>query len=182
MRTRRHFFTIGHGNRSDAAFTELVVQHGIDTLVDVRSYPGSRRNPQFNRTSMAGWLARANVEYLWFGSELGGRRKPLPDSRNCGLGEDGLRGFADYMATARFSVAIDDLLALEPDRRIALMCAEGDPGTCHRRFIADHLLTLGVDVTHILSATTVAAHVLHERARVAGGRLVYDQGVQTQMF
>jgi uncharacterized protein (DUF488 family) len=153
---RRAIRTVGHGTLTEAAFLAVLERGGVDTVADVRRHPGSRRHPQFGRDAMAAWLAGAGVAYEWF-PDLGGRRRPAPDSPNGGLRNEQFRGYADHMATPEFAGAVDRLLALPGTP--AVMCAETLWWRCHRRLLADHLvLVRGVDVLHLLPDADPAPH------------------------
>src|SRR5437868_4029996 len=140
-------FTIGHSTRSLDEHLQLLRRHGIERLVDIRRYPGSRRYPHFSRDALALSLPAAGIEYIHM-PELGGRRKPLPDSPNLGLRNEQFRAYADYMATPEFHAAIDALLASE--KVTVYMCAEAVPWRCHRNLVSDELVRRGVEVLHIL--------------------------------
>jgi len=158
-------FTIGHSTRSLEEFLDLLREHGIGLLADVRRYPGSRRYPHFSRES----LERA-TNYLHM-PELGGRRQPLPDSPNSGWRNDQFRAYADHMATAEFRAAVDALLA-RPERAV-VMCAEAVPWRCHRNLLADELVRRGVVVTHILAPGKTQRHVMNPMAVEEGDHLIY---------
>lgn len=166
-------YTIGHSNQPQAALLGALHEHGIEALVDVRFYPMSRRNPQFNREPLAAALAEIGIEYR-HAIALGGRRTPRDDSTNTALRNDGFRGFADHMAAPEFLQAFDDLLALGNERRVAIMCAESVPWQCHRSLISDTLTARGIDVQHIVGGQLRAQpHVLTAVARIEGGRVSY---------
>ena len=151
----------------------MLQAHGVATLVDVRSVPRSRHNPQFNREAMPGPLAAAGIAYLHMPA-LGGLRHPRPDSPNTGWRNLSFRGYADYMLTPAFAAALEELIALDGGRgRTAAMCAEAVPWRCHRSLIADALTVRGVGVEHILSETVRKPHALTPFARVEGDRLTY---------
>lgn len=145
-------------------------------IVDVRSFPGSRRNPQFGREEMERWLPREGVAYSWI-RELGGRRKPVSDSKHIALRDPAFRAYADHSATAGFLTGVDTLVALAEAEAAAVMCSESLWWRCHRRLLADHLVLLrGVDVVHLLHDGRLTPHVPTEGVRVAEGSLVYDIG------
>ena len=146
--------------------------HGVERLVDVRAAPGSRRMPHFARASLEVTLPERGIEYAHM-PELGGLRKPRPDSVNGGWRNDSFRGFADYMQAADFSLAIDRLTELARSKRTAIMCAEAVPWRCHRSLIADALTVQGVDVRHITGKGGPAAHRLTPFAFVVDGRITY---------
>jgi uncharacterized protein (DUF488 family) len=169
--------TVGHGTLAAEAFVALVAGAGVERVVDVRSYPGSRRNPQFGREAMAAWLPEAGVAYDW-APDLGGRRKVVPGSPNVALRHEGFRAYADHMATPAFAAALDRLLAEVADpagARTAVMCAESVWWRCHRRLLADAAVLLRqVPVLHLVHDGRLAPHAPTPAARVDGDRLVYD--------
>ena len=168
----RTVLTIGHSNRALEEFIELLQVHGVDCVVDVRTVPRSRRNPQFNRDSLPGSLAECGVRYLHL-PDLGGLRRPRPDSPNGGWENESFRGFADYMLTPEFEAGLERVLELRLQGRPALMCAEAVPWRCHRSLIADALTARGVPVEHIVGRGRRRAHRLTPFARLVDGRLVY---------
>ena len=164
-------YTIGHSVVPQAAVTGALVENSIEVLCDVRSYPQSRRNPQFNRQALESALSECGIEYRHFKS-LGGRRKASPDSRNAGLRDPGFRGYADYMATDAFEAGLSELLRLAEDRRVAIMCAEALPWKCHRSMIADVLVARGIEVQHIMGGS-LRTHTMSPAARAEAGRVSY---------
>ncbi len=169
-------FTIGHSTRTLAAFVDLLRAHGVTRLVDVRSIPRSRHNPQYNQETLPGSLQAAGIAYTHLPG-LGGLRHARRDSPNEGWENASFRGFADYMQTPQFEEALDQLLAMAHGERIAVMCAEAVPWRCHRSLIADALLIRDVAVEHILSGTRSQSHRLTPWARVEGIRLTYPPPV-----
>ena len=175
--------TVGHSTRPIEDFLELLRAHGVDELADVRTAPGSRRNPQFNKAALAAALAGAGVGYRHLG-ELGGLRRPRPDSANGGWRNAGFRGYADYMQTPEFAAALQALIDLAAGARIAVMCAEAVPWRCHRSLIADALAVRGIAVEHILGPERRPPHALTPWARVESGHLTYpapDDAPQPQL-
>ena len=166
-------YTLGHSTLDGDAFVQLLEAHAIGAVADVRRFPGSRRHPQFVRETLAARLEDAGVAYEWLPA-LGGRRRPRPNSPNVGWKVEGFRGYADHMETDEFLVGLGRLLALAGSHRTAIMCAEAVPWRCHRRLIADALVTRDVTVRHVTSATAAADHALTPFARLDGARLVYD--------
>ena len=165
-------WTIGHSTR---AFDELVAHlrgHAIDTLVDVRTVPRSRRHPQFEKAALAQRLPSAGITYRHMPG-LGGLRKPRPDSPNTGWRNEGFRGYADYMATDDFVRHLDALIAVASRTRLALMCAEAVPWRCHRLLLADALTVRGVRVLHVIGGGAPSAHVVTAWAQREGLRLSY---------
>lgn len=164
--------TIGHSKHPLPAFLGLLQRHEVQCLADVRRNPYSRREPQFNRESLAAALAAAGLHYQHM-EALGGRRTQLQASPNSGLGDPALRGFADHMGTPEFRAALDVLVKRSHDQKAAIMCAEGSPERCHRWLIADALVARGVVVEHILDGGQRTPHRLSVDARVEGGSVRY---------
>ena len=167
-------YTIGHSTHSAQMFLDLLVQHQIGALVDVRSLPGSRRWPQFNQSELEVSLERAGILYEWC-KELGGRRHSRTrDSPHKAWQLAAFRSYAEYADTAAFTTGIESLCTLAADNRTAIMCSEGLWWRCHRRIVADHLVARGWNVQHILPSGKLAAHSLVDFARVEGLRIIYD--------
>ncbi len=168
--------TVGHGTLPAEDFATLVAGAGIEVVVDVRSFPASRRHPQFGREAMERWLPDAGVAYRWE-PRLGGRRRPLPDSPHGALRVPAFRGYADHMETPEFHDAVDDLLAEAGARRATVMCAESVWWRCHRRLVADAVVLLrGATVEHLFHDGRLDPHRPTPEARVDRRRLVYDGG------
>ncbi len=165
-------WTVGHSTRTIEAFLELLAGFEVALLVDVRTVPRSRRNPQFNTDSLPVALGPAGIGYR-HEPDLCGLRKPRKDSPNTGWRNAGFRGYADHMQTARFVTAIDELLALLVDRHCAVMCAEVVPWRCHRSLIADAMIVRDVEVRHIMGPGKFTAHRLTPFARADGLRITY---------
>ena len=164
-------WTIGHSNVGAEVLIGAVQGAGIEVLCDIRRFPMSRRNPQFNRDDLAASLAEAGIEYQHWPS-LGGRRTPSKDSINLGLRDAGFRGFADYMWTPEFDETLAALLELAEGKRVAVMCAEAVPWRCHRSLLSDALLARGVEVRHVVGGKE-RLHTLAPYARVQDGRVAY---------
>ncbi|SDD80431.1 DUF488 family protein [Streptomyces prasinopilosus] len=165
--------TVGHSTRDFEEVLGLLRAHDITCLVDVRSYPSSRKYPQWNQDAIVGALP-SDIAYRWI-AELGGRRhtpKGVP-SENGAWHVKGFRDYADYMAGEGFAEGLGELLELAEDERPAIMCSEAVPWRCHRRLISDALIVAGAEVVHIMSGTTSRPAVLNEHARVSDGRLTY---------
>ena len=162
--------TIGHSNRSAVDFIVMLQAHGVETLVDVRTVPKSRHNPQFNRDALPDTLRAAGIGYLHMPG-LGGLRHARKDSINLGWRNASFRGYADYMQTPEFSAGLDALIALPG--KVAIMCAEAVPWRCHRSMIADALTAHGIPVEHIMSAQTRSPHKLTAFAHVEGTSVTY---------
>jgi uncharacterized protein (DUF488 family) len=172
MVTGIDIYTVGHSTRPQDQLLEILHTAGIGAVVDVRSFPSSRRHPQFNQGALEQWLPEAGIDYLHFG-ELGGRRNPVPGSPNDGWRERGFRGYADHMASSEFEAGIERLEHLARTKPTAVMCAEALWWRCHRRLIADVLTVGGWDVCHLGSGAAVS-HELTPFAEVGkGGTLTY---------
>jgi len=167
----RTVFTIGHSTRPLDDFIALLAGNGVIQLADVRTVPKSRRHQQFVREALAESLPRAGIAYRHFPG-LGGLRKPRQDSANTAWRNDSFRGYADYMETAPFVRALEELIAWA-GRPTAIMCAEAVWWQCHRQLVADALVARGVEVRHIVSAAAPQAHKLTEFARVEGTHVTY---------
>jgi uncharacterized protein (DUF488 family) len=165
-------YAIGHSTRTAGEFVALLNAHGVRELVDVRTIPRSRHNPQFNTDALAATLAAAGIGYVHMPS-LGGLRRPKPDSINAGWRNDSFRGYADYMQTPAFAAAIDALIGIAASQPTAVMCAEAVPWRCHRSLIADALLVRGLLAVEIVSETRTTPHALTPFARVAGTEITY---------
>ncbi len=165
-------WTIGHSTRTWEGFLALLREHAIRRLADVRHYPSSAHVPWTDRPVLETHLAEAGLAYVHL-EDLGGYRKPEPDSRNAGWRNAGFRGYADYMATDAFRRALDRLLDLGREGRTAIMCAEAVPWRCHRGLLSDALLVRGVRVVHILAPGRTQDHVLTPFAKVHGGVVTY---------
>jgi uncharacterized protein (DUF488 family) len=166
-------WTIGHSTRSIDDFISLLKKNEIKLLADVRSLPGSKRYPQFNREALAESLNVHRIRYEHF-PELGGRRKPKADSRNTAWRNASFRGYADYMETEQFQQGIERLLALAREAGpAAIMCAEAVWWRCHRSLISDFLKVRGIEVMHILDANKVEPHPFTSAARIGDGKLSY---------
>ena len=165
-------WTIGHSTRSADDFLAVLAAHDIETLVDVRRFPGSRRLPQFGSDALAASLASHDIAYQWL-PELGGRRRPDPASPNDGWRNDAFRAYADHIASEEFASGLAELLTLAAGSRTAIMCAELLWWRCHRRLIADVLTSLGHEVRHIRDAGEAERHELAPPARIVDGVLTY---------
>jgi len=166
-------YTIGHSTRTIEEFIALLNAHRIEILVDIRSFPMSRRLPHFNRENMGRSLTDDGIEYLWM-KDLGGRRKrELKDSPNVALRNESFRNYADYMLTLQFQSAIDKLLELAAGKRVAIMCAEALYFRCHRMLVSDFLAAHGHEVLHIIDKQAPSPHTLMQEARMIDGRLLY---------
>jgi uncharacterized protein (DUF488 family) len=165
-------WTIGHSTRDIASFISLLQANGIKLLVDVRTLPGSKRYPQFNKEALADSLGKSGIRYEHF-PELGGRRKARPDSSNTAWRNASFRGYADYMETGDFDKGVKRLLDLADTNPTAIMCAEAVWWRCHRSLISDYLKALGIEVMHILDANKTEPHPYTSAARIVNGKLSY---------
>jgi uncharacterized protein (DUF488 family) len=165
-------FTLGHSTLSIESFLALLQAYRIERLVDIRTIPRSRYNPQFNETALANSLRPQHLEYVHMRA-LGGLRRSRKDSPNTGWRNEGFRGFADYMQTEEFRDALDALIRMSREKRVAVMCAEAVPWRCHRSLVADALSVRGVAVVEILSESSYRMHELTPFAQVEGVRITY---------
>lgn len=175
-------YTIGHGDRRVGDLVRVLRSQAIETLVDIRSHPASRRHPQFDRRALQEELERRGMTYLWAGRQLGGLRRARSHSPHGALPE-GLRGYADHMDSAQFARAITRLLDLAASSPAAVMCAERDPTHCHRSLLADHLSVVhGVEVIHLVDAQSRYGHRARPELRLVDERrLVYDRHLQHRL-
>ena len=164
--------TIGHSTRPVDEFLLMLKAHGVQQLIDVRTIPKSRRNPQYGRESLEPLLEQAGIHYQHL-KALGGLRRPGKDSPNSGWRNDSFRGYADYMQTDEFESALDTLTAAADNYRVVIMCAEAVPWRCHRSLIGDALTVRGHAVEHIMSATKSNPHVITSFARIEGTAITY---------
>jgi uncharacterized protein (DUF488 family) len=174
--SRPALYTVGHSTHLIERFLELLGEHRIATLADVRSFPGSRRWPQFNQESLAEALRRVGVEYRWL-ERLGGRRhSKRPDSPHVAWTISAFRAYADHTESAEFGEGLDELVAIATAARTAIMCSEGLWWQCHRRIVSDQMTVRGWDVEHIMPDGKLTAHRLPDFASVIEGRIIYDGG------
>lgn len=165
-------WSIGHSTRTLSEFLDLLAAHRIQAVADVRRYPGSRRQPQFERQALAAALSEHDIDYLWL-PQLGGRRNPHPQSDNTAWRSAAFRGYADHMATTAFADGLAELMNVARGERTAMLCAEALWWRCHRGLIADVLRWLGWRVCHILSDRVTVIHPYTSAARVGPGGLHY---------
>ena len=168
-----NLFTIGHSTRSLEELIEALKAHDIETLVDIRSFPMSRRLPHFNREALEESLSGAGIRYIWM-KGLGGRRKKIRnDSPNVALRSQSFRNYADYMLTPEFQRAIGELINLAEHSRTAYMCAERVYFRCHRMLVSDWLVAHGQEVWHIDGTGPLKRHELLSEARLVDGEVIY---------
>ena len=165
-------WTVGHSTRSGEEFVEILRAHGVEVLVDVRTFPASRRYPWFNKRELAESLHNNQIEYK-HEPRLGGRRKPRPDSHNSAWRNEQFRGYADHMETDEFKCGVEELLELAAEKRVAIMCAEAVWWRCHRSLVSDYLKAEGHEVVHILDAKKTEEHPFTSAARLVDGKLSY---------
>lgn len=178
---RRPIFTIGHSTRPIDEFIRLLASNGVERVIDIRTIPKSRHNPQFNGDSLARSLRKAHIDYVHL-KELGGLRRAQADSPNTGWRNASFRGYADYMQTEDFEKALARAIELANDKPSALMCAEAVPWRCHRSLVADALLVRGIEVLEIVSASPPKPHKLTPFARVRGTRITYPPEKTGDLF
>ncbi|ALK96846.1 DNA repair protein [Massilia sp. WF1] len=171
--------TIGHSNRSIEEFIALLKQNNIACVLDIRTVPKSRHNPQFGQDQLPRSLQEAGIGYRYLAG-LGGLRRPRPDSPNGGWRNTSFRGYADYMQTEAFAQNVDTVVALADSTRCALMCAEAVPWRCHRSLVADALLVRGIPVEEIIGPQAPRPHKLTAFAQVDGVRITYPSDAQQQ--
>jgi uncharacterized protein (DUF488 family) len=164
--------TIGHSTRTLEEFVQLLEVYGVTLLVDVRTVPRSRHNPQFNKETLPDTLKHYGVRYIHM-PEIGGLRHPKHDSVNTAWKNSGFRGYADYMQTPEFNVNLLKIVALARENRLALMCAEALPWRCHRNLISDALMVRRIRVEHIISKDSAIIHELNSLAQVEGTKITY---------
>jgi len=171
-------WTIGHSVRPLEEFLAVLDAYDIELVVDVRRFPGSRRLPQYTAPALEASLAAHDIAYRWLPA-LGGRRRPDRDSPNAGWRHAAFRGYADHVATEEFAEGLFELLMLAEGLRTVIVCAEVLWWRCHRRIIADVLVSLGASVVHIRGERNAEPHRLAPPARIVRGRLTYASGSRT---
>ncbi len=170
-------FTIGHSTHPIEEFIGILRAYDIKTLVDIRTIPRSRHNPQYGQESLAEALKTAGINYSYM-KDLGGLRHAAKDSPNRGWHNLSFRGYADYMQTEQFKNALQELIGLANTSRIAIMCAEAVPWRCHRSLVGDALLIRDIAVEDIMSADKSSAHKLTKFAKVTGRQILYPPEIQ----
>jgi uncharacterized protein (DUF488 family) len=166
-------WTIGHSTRDFDEFVGLLRENDVRLIADVRSFPGSRKYPQFNKDILETSLPQHGIDYTHL-KLLGGRRRAKPDSKNTAWRNESFRGYADYMETDEFKKAIDELMDLAEDQRTAIMCSEAVWWRCHRSMISDHLKAHDITVLHIMDEGKVVEHPYTAAASVIDGKLSYE--------
>jgi uncharacterized protein (DUF488 family) len=171
--------TVGHGTLSAEELETLLGDAGVDQIVDVRRFPGSRRHPHHAREALERTLPATGVDYCWE-ERLGGRRPRISGSRHVALRNDSFRAYADWMESPDFSAALDTVLEGATRRTTAVMCSESVWWRCHRRLVSDAVeLLRGIEVQHLMHDGTLRPHLPTEGVRVDGGSLVYDSGAES---
>ena len=165
-------WTIGHSTRPIGEFLSLLAEFRIEVIADVRSFPGSRKNPQYGKDALAASLTAEAIGYHWLPA-LGGRRRASLDSPNIAWRNTSFRAYADYMSTPEFAQGLLQLVDVATKARTAIMCSEAVWWRCHRSMIADALCVRGIEVVHILDAKHTAVHPMTSPARIVGGALTY---------
>lgn len=167
-------FTIGHSTRHIDEFVDTLTSFDVDVLADVRRFPTSRRHPAYKTVPLKKSLFHAGVKYDFFGDELGGYRETGPSSPHVGLGDSGFRGYADWTDSAMFRAGVQRLLELAARKRVAVMCAERQPASCHRRVLSDYVAVAhGWSVEHLLDPHESKPHVPQRGIQRAGQGVVY---------
>lgn len=167
--------TAGHGTLAAGELASLLTGAGVESLVDIRRFPGSRRHPHFARERMSSWLPEHGVAYRW-DERLGGRRKGVPGSPHTGLRDDSFRAYADWMETEEFGDALRQLVDEAGRRPTAVMCSESVWWRCHRRLVADAVqLLAGTPVKHLMHDGSLRPHQPTDGVRVQDGRLLYAE-------
>lgn len=170
-------FTVGHSTRSLDEFTLLLKAYNIGMIVDVRTVPHSRHNPQFNKETLSDSLKVAAIKYIHM-PEMGGLRRPSPNSVNLAWENKSFRGYADYMQTKEFAENLLKLVTLIQQNCLAIMCAEAIPWRCHRNLLSDALVARNINVQHILTETSSTPHELTSFAHVEGTKITYPLYIQ----
>ena len=165
-------WTVGHSTRPIGEFLCLLAGARVQVIADVRSFPGSRKYPQYGKEALAATMDTHAIGYHWL-QALGGRRRVSPDSPNTAWRNASFRGYADYMSSAEFEHGLTQLLTVASKARTAIMCAEAVWWRCHRSMIADALSVRGIEVMHILDAKHSTVHPMTAPARIVRGELTY---------
>ncbi len=174
-------YTIGHSTRTLDEFLAILAKFGILVVVDIRTVPRSRHNPQFNSDVLKSSLEENGIAYVHL-KGLGGLRHPTGENTNAAWRNDSFRGFADYMQTPEFRSALEELITIARERTTVIMCAEAVPWRCHRSLIGDALLVEGVEVEHIMSVEGSRPHKITPFAKVVDGKVTYPPAADTHAF
>lgn len=173
-------YTIGHSTRSPEEFIALLEAYGIETLADVRSFPGSRKFPWFNKENLEKLLPASGIQYIHL-RELGGRRSVKKNSSNTSWRNPAFQGYADYMETPEFLKGIELLMALTEHSLVCYMCSEAVWWRCHRSMISDYLKSTGWTVMHIMDKKHLEEHPYTQPARIVNGKLTYSEKKQAKL-
>lgn len=165
-------YTIGHSTHPIDEFIGMLRSFDIETLVDIRTIPKSRYNPQFSQENLSTSLGNANIKYLYM-KDLGGLRKARKDSPNGGWRNSSFRGYADYMLTPEFQTALEELISIAGQGTICIMCAESVPWRCHRSLVADALTLRDIEAVNIMGTGKFTPHKLNKMAKPMNGQLLY---------
>ncbi|MEO6866471.1 MAG: DUF488 domain-containing protein [Gaiellales bacterium] len=169
-------FTIGHSNRELVEFTDLLEEQGIERLIDIRAFPGSRRNPHFGTDALADSVHALAMEYVHL-RDLGGRRRTPADAPGIGCGDAwrnaSFRSYAEYVQSPEYEQALDELIAMAGEQRVAIMCSEAVPWRCHRWLVSDTLVARGIRVVHVLSSAEPRLHQISSFAKVTGEHVTW---------
>ncbi|MEO6455895.1 MAG: DUF488 domain-containing protein [Ginsengibacter sp.] len=180
LANKKIIYTIGHSTRTLEEFISMLTSSQISFLADIRSYPGSRRYPHFNKEALQASLPQRNIQYKHF-ADLGGRRKALKDSKNIAWKNEGFRGYADYMASATFIKEIINLQEMALQQPTVYMCSEAVWSRCHRSLVSDYLKWEGWTVLHIMAKNKVEEHPYTSAAKIVNGKLNY-KGEENLLF
>ena len=167
-------WTIGHSTRTLEEFVDMLLSFEIEVVADIRSFPGSRKYPQFNKENLEVSLLDLGFEYVHL-LDLGGRRKVKPGSINTNWRHPAFRGYADYMQTDEFKKGIRELIEIASTKRTAYMCSEAVWWRCHRSMVSDYLKLKGWKVMHIMAAGKAEEHPYTSPARIVNGKLLYHE-------
>lgn len=174
IKAKEKIYTIGHSTRTISEFVKLIKAHGVEKIVDVRTIPKSRHNPQFNEKTLCNSLKKKDIEYIHI-TELGGLRHTTKESKNTGWNNLSFRGYADYMSTDVFEKGMEQLEKIAKEKITAIMCAEAVPWRCHRSLIADALTKRHWIVLDIMSLKTASKHRLTPFLKMRKGKLTYPK-------
>ncbi|CAN5833872.1 DUF488 domain-containing protein [soil metagenome] len=172
MKSPKTIWTIGHSTHPFDEFVEMLMAFNIESVVDIRSFPGSRKFPQFNKEALEIYLPQNNIRYVHL-KTLGGRRKAKPDSQNTSWRHAAFRGYADYMETDEFKDGIKELEKIALKQRTAYMCSEAVWWRCHRSMVSDYLKVKGWKVMHIMGSKKASEHPYTSPAKIVDGKLSY---------
>ena len=170
-------WTIGHSTRSFEEFVAMLLSFPIEMVTDIRSFPGSRKFPQYNKEALGVSLPQNNIQYIHL-KNLGGRRKVNPDSKSTAWRHVSFRGYADYMETDAFKEGINELEKIAVKLRTAYMCSEAVWWRCHRSMVSDYLKLQGWKVMHIMHIGKEDEHPYTSPARIINGKLSYEKEME----